>query len=75
MALLKIQKLLLYYAFFLFSFCLFIKTDNTTVATFIVFTCVCLEVIEFELLSRYYVHFLANTLEKGMKPPVPLANC
>ena len=26
---------------------------------------------EFELQSRYYVHFRANTLRKGTKPPYP----
>ena len=25
---------------------------------------------EFELQSRYYVHFRANTLGKGMNPPI-----
>ena len=28
-------------------------------------------VSEFELQSRYYVHFRTNTLEKGMYPPYP----
>ena len=27
-------------------------------------------VSEFELQSRYYVHFLENALEKGMNPPL-----
>ena len=29
------------------------------------------EVSEFELQSRYYVHYRTNTLEKGMKPFIP----
>ena len=28
-------------------------------------------VSEFELQSRYYVHFVINTLEKGLKPLIP----
>ena len=30
-------------------------------------------VSEFELQSRYYVHFRANTLGKGMNPHIPPA--
>ena len=30
-----------------------------------------LEVSEFELQSRYYVHFLTNTFKKGMKTLLP----
>ena len=29
------------------------------------------EVSEFELQSRYYVHFRANNLGKGIEPPYP----
>ena len=32
-----------------------------------------LEVNEFELQSRYYVHIWTNTLEKGMNPLIPPA--
>ena len=32
-----------------------------------------LEVIEFELQSHYYAHFLTNTLGKGMKLLIPPA--
>ena len=32
-----------------------------------------LAISEFELLSRFYVHFRTNTLGKGMKPVIPLA--
>ena len=30
-------------------------------------------VSEFKLKLRYYIHFLANTFEKGMKPYTPSA--